>query len=94
MSDPLPSGPQCPHCQRPLPGWTPSREPDPLPPREPGYAEHHPQQDGGHVANRSRPAFAPGWASGPTASDPDGHGLLRGMMGSFTREEVEEEETP
>jgi len=81
------AAPHCPHCQHPLPGWTPPPEPPPLPPREPGYAEHHPQQDSGHTAGRSRPLFAPGWMAGPTASDADGGGLLRGMMGSFTTRE-------
>ena len=39
------------------------------------------------MSGRAQPPFAPGWLAGPTASDPDAHGLLRGMMNSFTREE-------
>lgn len=89
MTDPDPPvpAPACPHCQHPLPGWTPPSAPGPIPPREPGYAEHHPQEAAGHVSGRAQPPFAPGWLAGPTASDPDAHGLLRGIMNSFTREE-------
>ena len=79
--------PSCPHCQQPLPGWSPPPEPGPPPQREPGYADHHPQRKAGHAATRPRPPFAPGWLAGPTASDPDANGLLRGRMNSFTREE-------
>lgn len=86
-SDPPATVPACPHCHQPLPGWTPPAAPGPIPPREPGYAAHHPQADAGHVSGRARPPFAPGWLAGPTASDDDAHGLLRGMMDSFTREE-------
>ena len=82
--------PACPRCQHPLPGWAPPPGLPPLPPREPGYAEHHPQQDSGHVSNRPQPPFAPGWQGRPTASDGDGHGLLRGMMGSFTEQGEEQ----
>ena len=86
-SDPPATVPACPHCHQPLPGWTPPAAPGPIPPREPGYAAHQPQADAGHVSGRARPPFAPGWLAGPTASDDDAHGLLRGMMDSFTREE-------
>lgn len=85
----LPDPPACPHCSYPLPGWTPPPETPPLPQREPGYADHHPQQDSGHTARRTQPPFAPGWLTGPGASDGDGHGLLRGMMGALeSREEA------
>ncbi len=81
--------PTCPYCQHPLPDWTPPTELPPLPPRDPGYAERHPQQDSGHVASRPQPPFAPGWVTRPTASDEDARGLLRGMMGSFNPDREE-----